>query len=378
MDSIYLDYNATSPIAPEVTEALLPFLREHWGNPSSTHVYGQRAKQGVVTAREQVAAMLKAEVGEIIFTSGGTESNNHALRGILELAPSSRRKLVISAVEHPAITNVADYLARIHGVEVAILPVDREGVVDLAVAAQFIDQKTALVSIMHANNETGALQPIAQLAELAHAQGALMHTDAAQSVGKVPVHVDALGVDLLSIAGHTLYAPKGIGALYIRKGASIAPFMIGAAHESGRRAGTENVPYMVGLGEAARLVEDNLAEEMARLGALRDRFETGLREVFPALHINGPLNNRLPNTAHVSFVGLSGAMILEATPQVAASTGAACKSGGTEPSGVLAAMGATGKQTMGAVRFSLGRYTRAEDIEGALLALRVSLKKASS
>ncbi len=361
---IYLDYNATTPIAPEVVDAMLPYLREYWGNPSSSHTYGRQAREGVVRAREQVANLLGAAADEIVFTGGGTESNNQALRGVLR--SNSRRKLVISSVEHPAIANVADFLTREYGVEVVILPVDRHGVVDLAVAEAAIDDRTALVSVMHANNEIGSLQPIAELADIAHAHGALMHTDAAQSVGKVPVRVDELHVDLLSLAGHKFYAPKGVGALYISNGVSLPPLLIGAGHEGGRRAGTENVPYMVGMGEAARLATERLSTEGARIAALRDSFEEGLKHIFPRLVVNGAAAMRLPNTAHVSFVGKSGADVLASIPEIAASTGAACKADSDEPSGILAAMGADLERARGAVRFSLGRYTTTADVEKAL------------
>jgi cysteine desulfurase len=369
---IYLDHNATTPPAPEAVAAVVQYLEAGWGNPSSAHVYGTTAKRAVGEAREQVATMLGAQADELVFTSGGTEANNHALRGVARL--SNRKKLVVSSIEHPAITNVAAYLARFHGVDVVTLPVDANGVVRLDAATAAIDEQTLLVSVMHANNETGVIQPVRALADLAHAKGALMHSDAAQSVGKIPVNVDALGVDLLSVAGHKFYAPKAVGALYIRRGTQVHPFVLGAPHESGRRPGTENVPYLAGMAAAAALVVQRLPEDTIRLSGLRDRFEAGLLAAFPAAIVNGRGAARLPNTAHLSFVGRSGAEILARTPAIAASTGAACKAGSTEPSGILAAMGAGSDRAAGAVRFSLGRGTTERDLDAALEALAKTLK----
>lgn len=368
---IYLDHNATTPPAPEAVAAARHYLEDDWGNPSSAHVYGQKAKQGVVRARESVAAMLGAPPGTLVFTSGGTEANNFALRGAARL--SGKKKIVISAIEHPAITTVAGYLTQYYGIEVAVLPVDGNGVVRLDAAERAIDGHTLLVSVMHANNETGVVQPIRELADIAHANGAFMHTDAAQSVGKTAVNVDALGVDLLSIAGHKFYAPKGVGALYIREGTPLHSFVLGAGHEGGRRAGTENVPYIAAMGAAAQLVGQRLQADAARLAMLRDRLEAALLEIYPRATVNGAGAMRLPNTAHVSFVGLSGAEILARTPAIAASTGSACKAGSGEPSGILAAMGASREQAVGAVRFSLGRDTSEADLQAAVLALRHSL-----
>lgn len=368
---IYLDHNATTPPAPEAVRAARQYLEEDWGNPSSAHVYGTTAKAAVLRARESVAAMLGSAPGEVVFTSGGTEANNFALRGTARL--SARKKLVISAVEHPAITNVAGYLKQFHGFDVVTLPVDENGVVKLDAAKELIDEATMLVSVMHANNETGVIQPIRELAALAHAKGALMHSDAAQSVGKVPVRVDELGIDLLSIAGHKFYAPKGVGALYIRKETQIHPFVLGAGHEGGRRAGTENVPYLAAMAAAAELVHEKLHDDMPRVAALRDHFEAQLLAAYPQARVNGVNAKRLPNTAHLSFVGLSGADLLARTPLIAASTGSACKSGSTEPSGILSAMGASREQAVGAVRFSLGRSTTASDLQVGLEALTKNL-----
>lgn len=368
---IYLDYNATTPPAREAVAKMRQFCEEDWGNPSSAHLCGQRARTAIGWARERVAIMLGTTPEQIVFTSGGTEANNHALRGVARVSP--RRRLVISAIEHPAIAKVASYLATSHGVEVVVLPVDENGVVRLDVAAQRITEDTFLVSVMHANNETGVVQPVRALAELAHAKGALMHPDAAQSVGKIPVSVDKLGVDLLSLAGHKFYAPKGIGALYVRRGTPIHPFILGAGHEGGLHAGTENVPGIAALGVAAELVREFLPSDAKRLKQLRDRLERNLCNLYPHIVINGQATERLPNTTHVSFLGLSGTDRLAQTPEIAASTGSACKAGDNEPLGVMAAMGAPLERARGAIRFSLGRATRDQDIDAALAALAETL-----
>lgn len=371
MRPLYLDHNATTPPAPEAVKAVRQYLEADWGNPSSAHVYGTTAKQAVLRARETVAAMLGCAPGEIVFTSGGTEANNFALRGVARL--SDRKKIVISTIEHPAVTAVASYLQQFYGFEVVSLPVDENGVVKLDVAQNLIDDRTMLVSVMHANNETGVIQPVRALSDLAHAKGALMHSDAAQSVGKIPVLVNDLAIDLLSIAGHKFYAPKGVGALYVRKGTNIHPFVLGAGHEGGRRAGTENVPYLAAMAVAAELVQERLQDDMTRLSQLRDHFEARLLAAYPRAVVNGASANRLPNTAHLSFVGLSGSELLARTPSIAASTGSACKSGSSEPSGILSAMGASPEQAVGAVRFSLGRGTTEMDIQFAMDALIQSL-----
>jgi len=366
-DPIYLDHNATTPVHPAVIEAMLPYLRGHFGNPSSSHVFGQRAWQAVERAREQVAVLLGCEPGEIIFTSGGTEANNLAIRGVLELS-GGRRHIVTSAVEHPATARPCELLER-QGAEVTRLPVDATGRMSADEARAFVRGDTALVTVMLAQNETGTLMPIAELAELAHERGALMHTDAAQAVGKIPTRVAELEVDLLSVAGHKLYAPKGVGALYLRRGTRIAPVIVGAGHERGLRPGTENVPFIVGLGAACELAAADLAAEGARQRALREELWKALRAEVPDLRLNGHLTERLPNTLNVSFPGVLGSAVLAAALEVAASTGSACHEGGEVASGVLLAMGIDPAVALGAVRLSLGRSTTPEQVSRAAAVL---------
>jgi cysteine desulfurase len=367
MQPIYLDHNATTPIHPSVVEAMLPYLREHFGNPSSSHVYGQRAKQAVTRAREQVAELLACHPDEIVFTSGGTEANNLAIRGLLDLTPA-RRHVVTSTVEHPATARPCELLER-QGIEVTRLPVDGTGRVRVEMARAFVRGDTALVTVMLAQNETGTLLPIAELAALAHERGAHIHTDAAQAVGKVPTRVGDLDVDLLSVAGHKLYAPKGVGALYVRRGVKLAPVILGAGHEHGLRPGTENVASIVGLGAACELAVKDLAVESERQRGLRDKLWRTLRKAIPGLVLNGHPTERLPNTLNVSFPGTSGSAVLAETPAVAASTGSACHEGGETASAVLTAMGIDGTEALGAVRLSLGRTTSPEGIEQAARAL---------
>jgi cysteine desulfurase len=368
-DRVYLDFNASTPIAPEAVEAIRPFLADHFGNPSNSHWAGAPAKAAVERARGQVAALLGARPDEVIFTSGGTEADNHALAGPFLALRGSRDHVVTSAVEHPAVLEPLRFLERELGAKVTVVGVDRRGRVDPEELRRAVGPRTALVSVMHANNEVGTVQPIAEIAAIAHAAGALMHTDAAQSVGKIPVLVDELGVDLLSVAGHKLYAPKGVGALYARRGTPLQPFMRGAGHESGRRAGTENVLLDVALGAACEVAGRWIG--MASVRALRDRFEGELLAIFgDRVTINGAGAERLPNTASVNFVGRVGADVLAALPGVAASTGSACHAGSVELSAVLAAMGVPPEEGMGAVRFSLGRTTTWGELEGVLAQLR--------
>ncbi len=359
MGPIYLDHNATTPLLPEVVDAMLPFLREHFGNPSSTHPYGIRARNAVTRAREQVAAALGCEPEEILFTSGGTEANNLAIRGVLE-ALAGKGRLVTSTIEHPATASACAWLER-HGREVTRLGVDGDGRVRVDEARHAIDRNTALVTVMHSNNETGVLQPIAELTGLAHTANALVHTDAAQSIGKVPVRVGDLGVDLLSVAGHKLYAPKGVGALYVRRGTPLHPVVVGASHERGLRPGTENVASIVGLGVACELVTQDLAAASARMRALRDLLWTRLASTVPGLALNGHRELRLPNTLNVRFPRVSGTAVLEGAPEVAASTGSACHEGGESASAVILAMGVPPGDALGSVRLTLGRGTTQED-----------------
>ena len=373
MNALYLDYNATTPIDPQVAAAMLPYVHDYFGNPSSGHSFGLAARAAVDQAREQTAALLGCPPEALIFTSGGTEANNHAIKGVAAAYRSRGNHIITSAVEHPAVTEVCHWLES-QGCQVTYLPVDGDGVVDARAVAQAITPQTILITIMHANNEVGSIQPIAKIAEIAHHHGVLLHTDAAQSIGKIPVQVDDLGVDLLSVAGHKLYAPKGIGALYIRPGVQLAKLMHGANHEQNRRAGTENVIELVGLGVACELIDQNLPAYARQMAATRDRLETGLREYYgPAVRLNGSRQQRLPNTASVSFKGRAADAILAGLKSVAASAGAACHSDRVEVSHVLAAMGVPEEYAMGTIRFSTGRYTTTEEIDAALTELRAAI-----
>ena len=358
---IYLDHNATTPILPEVVDAMLPYLREHFGNPSSGHVYGRRAHDAVERARGQVATLLGCDDGEVIFTSGGTEANNLAIRGVAE-ARNDRRHVVTTAIEHPATEQPCAWLER-HGMRLTRIGVDANGRARVDEARAAIDTATALVTVMHSNNETGVLQPIADIAGLVRAVGAILHTDAAQSVGKVPLKVRELGVDLLSVAGHKLYAPKGVGALYVRRGTPIVPFTLGAGHERGLRPGTENVAAIVGLGRACEIAGSDMATVAARVTALRDDLWQRLEAGVPGVMLNGHRRLRLPNTLNVRFPRVSGNTILAGAPTIAASTGSACHAGGESASAVILAMGVAADEAIGSVRLTLGRGTTAADIE---------------
>jgi cysteine desulfurase len=368
MNPIYLDYNATTPIAREVAQAMTPYLYEHFGNPSSSHPYGVATKRAIEAARAQVAALLGARPAEVIFTSGGTESNNYALKGVAHAYHDRGSHIITSAVEHPAIVEVCHWLET-QGLRVTVLPVDKYGMVDPADLERAITPYTLLVTVMHANNEVGTIQPIAALAEIAHAHGALMHTDAAQSIGKLPVNVDELGTDLLSVAGHKLYAPKGIGALYIRSGVRLAKLMHGANHEGDRRPGTENVLEITGLGQACEVAGRDLAKHMAHFQTMRDRLHQGLLDELgdAAVKLNGHPEKRLPNTLNLSFRGIEANTLLsEIGEQVAASAGAACHADEVDVSTVLEAMAIPVEWAMGTVRFSVGRDTTAEEIDRAI------------
>ncbi len=391
MRTIYLDYNATTPIAPRVQEAMLPFLAEEFGNPSSTHRLGLAAHAAVEDARFRVAQLLGAEADEIVFTSGGTESNNLAICGLAfarmlaakssggaSVPGASRGHLVISAVEHPAVTEPARFLERL-GFDVTVVGVDGDGVVDMAAIERAIRDDTFLVSIMHANNEIGVLQPIARIAKLCRERGVLSHTDAAQSVGKISTRVDELGVDLLTVAGHKVYAAKGVGALYVRRGVRLEPVVHGAGHERGLRPGTENVPYIVGLGEAARLAGESLAARAGeRMAMLRDRLHATLQDAIgESLAINGGRVARLPNTLSVNFPRVAGADLLKRCDHVCASTGSACHAGEAHLSSTLSAMKVPPEQGGGCVRLSLGWYTSEEDIDAAADALAAAWRDLS-
>ncbi len=366
MKPIYLDYNASTPIAPEVAEAMRPFLSQHYGNPSSYHWAGAPAKQALEKARNQVAALLGCSPQEIVFTSGGTEANNHAIKGAFFSLRQKGDHIVTSQAEHPAVLQPCHFLKTL-GAEVTCLPVDGTGLVNPADVRNAITSRTILVSVMHANNEVGTIQPISEIARITREHGVLFHSDAAQSVGKIPTKVAGLGVDLLSVAGHKLYAPKGIGALYIKQGLQLESLMHGAEHEAGRRAGTENVLLDVALGAACELAAAELESRRARLTELRDYFHAGLKDLFgESLHLNGHPTDRLPNTLNVSFAGRIGSEVLEALDGVSASTGSACHRGRHELSPVLQAMGVPESIGHGTVRFSLGRWTSTEELDHVL------------
>jgi cysteine desulfurase len=375
---IYLDYNATTPIAPEVLDAMLPFLQEQFGNPSSSHAYGAAAHEGMDRARRQVASLIGCAPDEIVFTGAGSEANNLAIKGVAFAQRGHGDHIVTSAVEHPAVLETCRYLVTRFGYRMTVLPVDGHGLVDPDDVARAIDSGTVLITIMHANNEVGTLQPISEITRIARDRGVAFHTDAAQSVGKVDANVDTLGVDLLTIVGHKLYAPKGIGALYVRNGTILDSLVHGAGHEGGRRAGTENVPYMVALGAACELAGQRLASGDAdRIRGLRDRLYMLLQDALPGLALNGHPERRLPNTLNVSFSGLDGEELLARTPTIAASTGSACHAGRTEPSGVLLAMGIDRDRALGAVRLSLGHPTTADAVDTAATALIQSASAAA-
>ena len=353
---IYFDHNATTPVAPAVVEAMSAVLRDEFGNPSSVHHFGQQAKARLDHARSAVAGLIGAEPSEIVFTSGGTEADNFAIRGVAEaLEPTGRRHLVASAIEHEAVLNTLKALAR-RGWTTTLLPVGASGIVAPERLEAVLTDGTALVSVMHANNEIGTIQPVAELARIAHARGALFHTDAVQSVAKVPVDVRALGVDLVSLSAHKFNGPKGAGALWIRRGTRITATMTGGKHERNRRAGTENVAAIVGLGVAAELAASKLASEGARLSHLRDGLEDSVLERVPGTAINGARSPRVPNTTNISFEGVEAESLLIALDLegIAVSTGSACSSGTLEPSHVLRAMGLPSHRTQNSIRISLG------------------------
>jgi cysteine desulfurase len=368
VNRVYLDHNATAPMHAQVVEALARAGRDHWGNASSIHHFGQQAKAALDDARAAVATLIGADPAEIVFTAGGTESDNFAVRGAAEaLEPSGRRHLIVSAIEHEAVLNSARALAR-RGWRITYLPVDATGVVSPSALAEMLTDDTALVSVMHANNEIGTVQPVAELARLAHARGALFHTDAVQSAGKIPVDVHVLGVDLLSMAGHKFYGPKGTGALWIRRGVRLVPFQTGGRQERNRRAGTENVPALVGFGLAATLARETLVDEGARLAALRDRVERELLSAVPESALNGAVSPRVPNTSNLSFARIEAESLLIGLDLegIAVSSGSACSSGTLEPSHVLKAMGLAHARTLSSIRFSLGASNTDADIDRVL------------
>lgn len=373
---IYLDYNGTTPIDPRVVEAMLPFLLTHFGNPSSTHFYAHVPHTAVETAREQVAKLLGCTPDEIIFTAGGSESDALAIRGVALAGRERGKHLITQVTEHPAVLATCRQLERLHGFRVTELPVDANGRVRPADVEAAIDEQTTLVSIMAANNETGTLQPIAEIAEIAHRHGALMHTDASQAVGKIPTEVTTLGVDLLTIAGHKLYAPKGVGALFVRRGVQLEPVQPGGGQERGLRAGTENVAALVGLGAACEIAKQQLSQEQQRLAQLRDLLWQQIWESLPELlSLNGHPTLCLPNTLNVSIEGVIGEEVLAATPGIAAATGSACHAGSTSPSAVLLAMGIEPCRALGALRLTLGRWSTAEQVEQAAQLLAQTVRR---
>ena len=364
--TIYLDYNATTPHDPEVITAMRPFLEDEFGNPSSSHGYGIPPHKAVMEARRQVASLLNCRPQEIVFTSGGTESNNQALKGIAEAYRDKGNHMITSQIEHPAILQVCAYLEE-NGCEVTYLPVDNQGLVSVSDVADTIKANTILVTIMHANNEVGTIQPITEIAQIAKQRGILLHTDAAQSIGKIPATVDNLGVDLLSIAGHKVYAPKGVGALFIRDGVKLANLMHGAGQESGRRPGTENVLEIAGLGKACEIAKRDLDKNMTHMQQMRDRLYEGLKANCGNTRLNGHLEKRLPNTLSISFEGLEANRILDKiSHRVAASAGAACHSDMVEVSGVLKAMGVPLNWAKGTLRLTTGRRTTEADVDNAV------------
>jgi cysteine desulfurase len=367
---IYLDYNATTPVDPQVAEAMRPFLTEHYGNPSSNHRLGRTTRDAIEQARMHVAEVLHCQTDEIVFTSGGTESNNWAIKGVAFANRDKGNHIITSQIEHPAILEVCRYLES-YGFNITYLPVDKFGIIHPQSVADAINPNSILISVMHVNNEVGSIQPIREISKIARKKNILFHSDCAQSIGKILVQVDELGVDMLSIAGHKFYAPKGIGALYIRSGIKLEKFIHGANQENSRRAGTENILGIVGLGKAFELLKGNIEESANHLKKLRDQLENDLIKIFPWAQINGHKELRLPNTSSISFKGLeANTIVAELGDKVAVSAGAACHSHSIEVSSVLSAMNVPVEYAMGTVRFSVGRFTTKEDIDKAIIEIK--------
>jgi cysteine desulfurase len=377
---IYLDHNATTPLLPAVIDRMTAVLREEFGNPSSVHHFGQQAKAAVDDARSDVGALIGADPSEVLFTSGGTEADNIAIRGAAEaLETTGRKHLVASAIEHEAVLNTLKALAR-RGWRTTLLPVDQSGIVSPGALLEALADDTAVVSVMHANNEIGTIQPIVELARMAHERGALFHTDAVQSAGKIPIDVKALGVDMLSLSAHKFYGPKGVGALWIRRGLRVLPLLTGGRQERSRRAGTENVPGIAGMGTAARIAARKLVEEGARLACLRDRLEAGILQSVPGTAVNGAIDVRVPNTTNISFDRVEAESLLIALDLegIAVSTGSACSSGTLEPSHVLKAMGFNAHRTQNSIRFSLGAGNTEAEIDRVVAVLPRIVEKLRS
>ena len=372
MNRVYLDHNATTGVAPEVLEAMLPYLSAEYGNAASIHTFGQKARAAVETAREQVAALIGARAQEIVFTSGGTEADNHAIFGVVAPAASSPSKthVITSSIEHEAVLNTCQALEK-QNVDVTYLKVDREGLVPPDELRRALRKETVLITIMHANNELGTVQPLAEIGHIAANADVYFHSDAVQSAGKLPIDVNTLGVDLLTLSGHKFYAPKGIGALYTRGGTHLRQLLYGGHHQRGFRPGTENVPGIVGLGKAAQVATQSLTRDAVRISALRDRLEQGLLNGVPHSRVNAAHAPRTPNTANITFHGIEGEALVIALDLkgLACSTGAACSSGAIEPSHVLTAIGLPPEEARASLRFSLGRHTTAADIDFALRAV---------
>lgn len=368
MKPIYLDYNATTPIHPEAADAMMPYLRHEFGNPSSSYYYGVQARKAVENARSQIANLLGCCVEEVVYTSGGSEANNLAIKGYVLAHGKRGNHIITSQIEHPAVLEVCRHLES-QGFKTTYLPVDSSAMVSPDDVERAIRPETILITVMLANNEVGTIEPLSRIAALAKAKGVIVHTDAAQAVGKIPVNVQELGVDMLSIAGHKLYAPKGVGALYVRQGIELAKLIHGAAHERGRRAGTENVLEIVGLGKACEIAAGDCEENRRHLARMRDRLQQGIASRFPSCRVNGHQELRLPNTLSVSFPGLGAHEILSALPDVACSAGAACHSDRVAISHVLQAMRVPEEHAMGTIRLSTGRMTTEEEIDFAVEAI---------
>jgi len=362
---IYLDYNATTPLDKRVIDAMLPFITEHFGNPSSSHWFGINARKAVLKAREQVASLIGCKAEEIVFTSGGTESNNYAIRGFANANVHKGNHIITSQIEHPAVIKVCKFLET-QGFEVTYLPVDRNGSVSVRSVKQAIKDKTILISIMHSNNEVGTIQPINEIAEIANQYNICIHTDAAQSVGKVDINIRELKIDLLSIAGHKIYAPKGIGALYIKNGTKLEKFMFGAKQENGFRAGTENVIEIVGLGKACQIAEEDFSKNFSHFKEMRERLWNGLVRKIPDIKLNGHPEKRLPNTLNVSLLNMNEYFQLSLFLEIAASAGAACNHNNTSLSHVLEAMRVPIEYAKGTIRFSTGKFTTTKEIDKAI------------
>lgn len=371
MHEIYLDHNATTPVDPEVVDAMLPYLGSQYGNASSVHQFGRTAKVALETAREEIASFINCDPAELLFTSGGTESDNLAVLGIARQRASRRNHLVVGATEHHAVLEPAEWLHHEGAAQLALAPVDQYGFHALDTTAPLLTDKTALLSIMHANNETGAIQPLAELAGAAHAVGALLHTDAVQTIGKIPVDVRALGVDLLTLTAHKIYGPKGIGALFVRSGIKLQPLLFGGSHEKKRRPGTEHVAGAAGFAKALSIARARMDDDFRRITALSNYFIEQLKLRIGDLHLNSPLERRIPQTINLSIPGVEGEPVILSLDMegIAVSSGSACTSGATQASHVLVAMGIPNRIALGAIRFSLGRHTTQAELDRVLAAL---------